>query len=135
MFCAECRVLHATASAGAKMWPAERFAELADELARSYDAQVHFLGTRGEQAALDRIASLCAERHTYHTSLGLPQVVAVLDAADLFIGNDSGLSHIAAAVQTPTIVIWGPANLSMARPEALARAKHLVETFGNAPCA
>jgi ADP-heptose:LPS heptosyltransferase len=38
---------------------------------------------------------------------------------DLFIGNDSGLSHLAAAVGTPLIVLWGAANLEMARPKAL----------------
>jgi ADP-heptose:LPS heptosyltransferase len=50
----------------------------------------------------------------------LPEVVAVVAACDLFIGNDSGLSHIAAAVKTPVVVLWGPANLNMARPEAPA---------------
>ena len=61
---------------------------------------------------------MSSRTHTYHWSLELPQVVAAIAASDLFIGNDSGLAHVAAAVETPLVVLWGSANLSMAQPEA-----------------
>jgi ADP-heptose:LPS heptosyltransferase len=111
-------VIHAAASAATKIWPAERFAELADQLVEKYNAQVHFLGSPDEKTGLERIARLARQRHAVHCSLKIPEVVAVIGAADLFIGNDSGLSHIAAAVDTRLVILWGPANLSMARPEA-----------------
>jgi ADP-heptose:LPS heptosyltransferase len=111
-------VIHATASAAAKMWPAERFAALADRLSEEFGARVFFLGGPEDRAGLEAIAALARQKHDYQSTLRLPQVTAVLARCDLFIGNDSGLSHIAAAVGTRLIVLWGPANLSMARPAA-----------------
>jgi ADP-heptose:LPS heptosyltransferase len=111
-------VIHAAASAATKIWPLERFAALADQLAEVYGAGVHFLAGPGEKAGLETIARLAGRTHSYHGTLRLSQVVALIAAADLFIGNDSGLSHIAAAVGTRLVVLWGPANLSMARPQS-----------------
>jgi ADP-heptose:LPS heptosyltransferase len=113
-------VIHATASAATKMWPAERFAALADRLVESTRARVHYLGSPADKPFLDQVAKLSAHAHTCHCSLRLPEVVAVIAASDLFIGNDSGLAHIAAAVGTRMVVLWGPVNLTMARPQAPA---------------
>jgi len=110
-------VIHATASAATKMWPPERFAALADRLVQEFEAQVHFLGGPADSAGLEAIAAGARQRHTYHSRLRLPEVAAMLAAADLFVGNDSGLSHMAAAVGTSLVVLWGPADLTMARPE------------------
>lgn len=109
-------VIHATASSEAKSWPRDRFARLADEFVREYDACVGFLGGPGDGAALHGIAEMAQESHRYHCTFALSGVVAAISEADLFVGNDSGLSHIAAAVDTPSVIVWGPANLSMARP-------------------
>jgi len=111
-------VIHATASAATKMWPAERFAALADELSESANACVHFMGSPADRPLLDNIAKRAARRHAYHSALRLPQVVAVIAACNLFVGNDSGLAHIAAAAGTRMVVLWGPVNLNMARPAA-----------------
>ena len=107
--------IHAATSAASKMWPAERFSKLADQLASQWDAQVHFLGIAADRACLESIAGEARQRHTYHDLLRLPETVALIAQCDLFIGNDSGLSHIAAAVGTPMVVIWGPAARA-ARP-------------------
>jgi ADP-heptose:LPS heptosyltransferase len=114
-------VIHATASAAARMWPAERYAVVADRLQEEFGAKVHFLAALAEKASLERIATCANRRHTYHYALKLPQVAAVIAASDLFVGNDSGLAHVAAAVGTPVIVLWGGANLSMSRPKAPPR--------------
>jgi heptosyltransferase-3 len=111
-------VIHAAASTATRVWPPERFAALADQLADRCAANVHFLGGPGERAGLDAIARLARHTHSYHSTLRLPQVAAVIAASDLFIGNDSGLSHIATAVGTRLVVLWGSANLSMSRPAA-----------------
>jgi ADP-heptose:LPS heptosyltransferase len=101
-----------------KVWPVERFAYLADRLKRDYGATVHFVGGGEDGALHDRIAELSAERHVYYSTLSLGQTVGLISACDLFVGNDSGLSHIAAALNRPLIVLWGPVNLEMARPKA-----------------
>jgi len=124
--------IHAAASAASKMWPAERFSELADQLASRWDAHVHFLGSAADRANLETIAGNTREAHKYHDSLRLPETVALIAQCDLFIGNDSGLSHIAAAVETPLVVIWGPAALSTARPAARPDALQIL--YHDLPC-
>jgi ADP-heptose:LPS heptosyltransferase len=111
-------VVHASASSATKIWPAERYAALADRLAEELNARVHFLGNQTDETWLDAIAGRAAHGHAYHSSLRLPEVAALIQACDLFIGNDSGLAHIAAGVGTRMVVLWGPVNLSMARPTA-----------------
>jgi ADP-heptose:LPS heptosyltransferase len=124
--------IHATASGPTKIWPTERFAALADELHRLYRAHVHFLGAAADKPLLDSIAELAAYPHSYHCSFRLPQVVAAIAACNLFIGNDSGLAHIGAAVGTPLVVLWGSANLRMARP--CADADKMVVLYHDVPC-
>ena len=125
-------VIHATASAAAKSWPAERFIELADRLHAEFQAHVHFVGGPSDRVLLETIAAGAARIHAYHCSLKLPEVVALIARCTLFIGNDSGLSHIAAAVGTRLVVIWGPASLSMARPRT--RANQSLILWHDLPC-
>ena len=110
--------IHATASGGAKIWPAERFAAVADALHGRLGATICFLGGSADELVLRRIEQLARHHHAYRTDLKLRQSVALIGECDLFIGNDSGLAHAAAAVETPAVVIWGAPNLSMARPMA-----------------
>lgn len=111
-------VIHAEAIASTRTWPLERFAALADRLKREAAARVHFLGGPDDSSALRKIAEKTEESHSYLSTLRLPEVAGVIACADLFIGNDSGLSHIADAVSTPMVILWGSANLNMSRPRA-----------------
>jgi ADP-heptose:LPS heptosyltransferase len=113
-------VIHAISAAAGKQWPAERFAHVADELNLKAHAEILFLAAPSEAKKLSHIKSLCKQSHQFETELSLPEVVAAIAEASVFIGNDSGLAHIAAAVGTPEVVIWGAANLNMARPIASA---------------
>jgi ADP-heptose:LPS heptosyltransferase len=115
-----------------KVWPSERFGDLADRMATELGAQVHFLGGMGDRPHLEAIAGRAVGPHAYHWSLNLPEVVALISECDLFIGNDSGLSHIAAAVRTPMVVLWGPVNLSQARPKAPS--DHCLILYHDLPC-
>jgi ADP-heptose:LPS heptosyltransferase len=125
-------VIHATASAAAKSWPAERFVELADRLHGEFQAQIHFVGGPSDQVLLKTIKAGATKPHTYHWTLKLPDVVALIAQCSLFIGNDSGLSHIAAAVGTHLVVIWGPASRSMASPRT--RAGQCLILWHDLPC-
>jgi ADP-heptose:LPS heptosyltransferase len=124
--------IHPAASAASKMWPAERFGELADRLQTELGAQVHFVGSGADRATLEAIAQHAQNSHAYHSSLSLPEVVALIAECDLFVGNDSGLSHIAAAVDTKLVVIWGPAVLSTARPASPAGRMRIL--YHDLPC-
>jgi ADP-heptose:LPS heptosyltransferase len=110
--------IHAAANTAGRTYPAESFAALADALVTTFGACVSFLGSPADRPLFARIASRCAHTHTYHSALRLPQVAAFLAACDVFVGNDSGLAHMACAVETPTVVLWGAVSLSMSRPAA-----------------
>jgi ADP-heptose:LPS heptosyltransferase len=91
-------VIHPFSSGGAKKnWPLERFRSLARELA-SRDWEIAW--TAGPEEPLDG-ATRFDDLH---------QLACWLAAASLYIGNDSGISHLAAAVGAPTMAIFGPAS-------------------------
>jgi len=102
-----------TANWAAKTWPAERFAELASRLTGDDGAMrgatVFITGGPGEEPLVTPILrALPAERVVVRMGLDLPTTAAVFERARLFVGNDSGLMHIAAAVGTSTVGLFGP---------------------------
>ncbi|MFS8086352.1 MAG: lipopolysaccharide heptosyltransferase II [Acidobacteriota bacterium] len=94
----------------AKRWPAERYAALGDRLIES-GANVVLIGSPGE---LDVSQEVC--RHAQHQPIVLTgatsvaEATALINIADVLITNDTGPAHIGAALQTPTLVIFGPTN-------------------------
>jgi heptosyltransferase III len=101
-----------TANWPPKMWPAERFAELFRALAAKAlsGAVPAVLGGPGEaeRAMAAPLLALLPEAVNLVGTLSLPEAAACLDRAALFVGNDSGLMHLAAAAGTPTIGLFGP---------------------------
>lgn len=101
----------------AKRWPADRYADVADRFIREAGVNVLLIGSRDE---LD--VSLEVERRMRQTPFlltgqtDLAQAVAVLSLADLLITNDTGPAHIAAALDRPTLVIFGPTDPRTTRP-------------------
>lgn len=99
-----------------KLWPAERFAELARRLTSADGllpgGRVAVFGAPGERAlAAPVVAALPAERTIDLVGkVDLPTAAACFRRAALYVGNDSGLTHIAAAVATPTLGLFGPSQ-------------------------
>ena len=94
-----------------KAWPHERFAELADRFANDYGCQVLIGGSREEEALAQRIHEAAKSRPISMAGLAtLKQFAAIAKRAALFVGNDSGAMHIAAAVGTPMVALFGPSN-------------------------
>ena len=94
-----------------KAWPYERFAELADRLASDYGCQVLIGGSQEEEALAQRIHEAAKSRPISMAGLAtLKQFAAIAKRAALFVGNDSGAMHIAAAVGTPMVALFGPSN-------------------------
>lgn len=95
----------------AKCWPPSRFAELANRLQSESDADVILFGTASEAAVTRAISS---ELHrppidlTEKTSIA--DLPALLSHCHLFIGNDSGAMHVAAAVGLPVVAVFGPTD-------------------------
>ena len=95
----------------AKCWPPSRFAELANRLQAQTAADVILFGTASEAAVTRAINS---ELHrppidlTEKTAIG--DLPALLSQCHLFIGNDSGAMHVAAAVGLPVVAVFGPTD-------------------------
>lgn len=95
----------------AKCWPPDRFAELANRLETQTHADVILFGTSGEAAVSSAIAA--GMNHppidlTGRTSIN--DLPALLSQCHLFIGNDSGAMHVAAAVGLPVVAVFGPTD-------------------------
>jgi ADP-heptose:LPS heptosyltransferase len=90
-----------------KNWLPERFGEVAEWLGREKGFQVAWIGGIGEKSLVPpgRGADF---NWVGKTSLFL--LAAVMERAGLFVGNDSGPLHLAAALDVPTVSIWGPTN-------------------------
>ena len=101
----------------AKRWHAESFANLADRLHKDLGANVVLLGSKGDSGAAAQVmrspAKITADLVGKTT---VADAAAILSIGDLLISNDMGLAHIAPAVGTPSITIFGPTNPATTRP-------------------
>jgi len=99
-------VLHAGATYGpAKRWSADRFAEVARRLA-AQGATVAVVGGPGDAAAVKVVREGASVTDlSGRTSVGV--LAAVLEAADVVVTNDTGPMHLAAAVGTPVVAVFG----------------------------
>jgi ADP-heptose:LPS heptosyltransferase len=115
-------ILAPTASQRVKMWPAERFAALARALTAPDGplpgAAIGVIagpGERERQLAAPLLAALPGARDLIG-NLPIPEAAALLSRAGLFVGNDSGLMHLAAAAGAPTLGLFGPTPASQYAP-------------------
>jgi heptosyltransferase-2 len=95
----------------AKRWPAERFAALADRLAGNLGAEIILFGSAGERDVAERIESLSrAKIHNVAGQTRLRELAALLAECKVVVTNDTGAMHVAAAVGTPVVAVFGPTN-------------------------
>jgi len=103
-------VLRPGASTFDKRWPVEQFAGLARWLREEKGlAPVVNLGP-GDGEVAEETRRVLAPEGVLFDSLDLRELIALLARAELFVGNDSGPTHIAAALACPTVVIFGASN-------------------------
>ncbi len=92
-------------------WMPERFAAIGDRLVQHFNANVLIFGGQKEAALVQRVANLMnAEAIPFAGNLEVRQLAACLEKCDLFLTNDTGPMHIAAAVGTRTVSLFGPGN-------------------------
>ena len=104
-------LLHPGARYWFKAWPAERFAELADSLNKMLGCRVLVGGDASDRGVTEVIRARARSAPTVLAGrTTLLQLAALLKRCALFIGNDNGPMHIAAAVGTPIVALFGPSN-------------------------
>jgi heptosyltransferase-3 len=107
--------IHPGSGGERKNWPADRWLELGRWLQSfppSERPRLLVVGGEADEKALAALRGLSAPGHPVMLAenLPLPQVAALLAAADLFLGHDSGISHLAAAVGAPCVLLFGPTD-------------------------
>jgi len=119
----------------AKMWPADRYAALIGKFRQTMDARIALLGGPKEKEIGDEILSgarpgaeinLCGETR-------LLEAAAWIELADVFISNDSGLMHVAAALGRPQVAIFGSTDRVTTSPRNV-RARMVYKETSCAPC-
>lgn len=126
-------IMHPIAASKTKEWALEKFA-LTVEFLREKGLSTIAIGTEDEVESLIRLRSLSRAPVDVITNLKLPEVTALLSSARIFVGNDSGVAHIAAAVQTPVVVVFGSSNRDHWRPWTDAPNAVVFEQFACQPC-
>ena len=104
-------------NSNAKRWPFEKFAEVANKLRMEKNASVILLGGKDDAEVANKIVE--AIPNSVIDLVGtttLAETTATLSVCDLLISNDMGLAHLAPAVGTQTLVIFGPTNPVTTRP-------------------
>jgi len=98
-----------TANWDGKLWPPERFVELYRALAAPGTRPAIFAGPGEKERALAApVLAALPDAVDLAGALSLPEAAACLARCALFVGNDSGLMHLAAAAGTPTLGLFGP---------------------------
>jgi len=95
----------------AKQWPYDRFARLADRIQEFKESRVIIFGGPDDKSLGEKISQKMQYRPidlSGKTSLG--EAMALIERCDLFITNDSGLMHVAAALDVPLIGVFGSTN-------------------------
>jgi heptosyltransferase-2 len=109
--------LHPGSGSEKKNWPEYKWADLLQHLVNHTDSNFLLIGGEAEGERLQRLAAaLPITRTKVAQSLPLTELAALIQECDAFIGHDSGISHLAAALGLPGIVLWGNTVEEIWRP-------------------
>jgi heptosyltransferase-2/heptosyltransferase-3 len=126
-------LIHPAAAFATKQWAAPNFARVVEYLRERRINSVAVAGPN-EAPVLDELKRESSAPLYAFTDFSLPEVTALAARSKLFVGNDSGIAHIAAAVRTPSVVIFGSSNIKHWRPWASAPAEIVREELACQPC-
>jgi heptosyltransferase-2 len=117
----------------AKRWPTEHYAEIADRLAES-GSNVALIGSPSELAVSHEVCMRARSQPIMLTGkTSVAEATAIISIADVLITNDTGPAHIGAALNIPTLVIFGPTNPLTTYPMS-ANAEIIRRAPDCAPC-
>lgn len=128
----EFAVVHPAAAFATKQWATDKFARVVEFLAKRGIAVVSIAGP-SETAVLNELTNESSVR-VVSFDLSLPEVTALAARARLFVGNDSGIAHIAAAAGAPSVVVFGSSNIAHWRPWTNTPVEVVYEEMPCQPC-
>ena len=121
----------------AKRWYPDRFAKVAKELSHKYD--IIIFGSQNEKKMADEIEDFLKKHNikNYQNLAGkttIEDLISLIGGLDLFITNDSGPMHIAAAFKIPTIALFGPTKWYETSPWQNKNARIIKKDLPCMPC-
>jgi ADP-heptose:LPS heptosyltransferase len=124
--------VHASGGRESKQWHLDRFAAAAREVARQRGATIVLTGAPGDRPLVDEVASRLTDVPVIDVSgaIDLVTLAAVLARLQVLITGDTGPMHLAAAMGTPIVALFGPSN--PARYGPLAQASRILRV--DLPC-
>jgi lipopolysaccharide heptosyltransferase II len=127
-------LLHPATAFATKQWATENFAQIAG-LLQTKGFAIAAVAAPKEFEVLEQLKKISrVPIHTF-TDLSLPEITALASGAEIFVGNDSGIAHIAGAVDTPSVVIFGSSNINHWRPWTDTPNEIVYEKMPCQPCA
>ena len=124
-------VVHPGAASRSRRWPPERFAQVARAL-RAAGHDVVLTGGQSEQALAAQVVRLAGLPESASTAgaLNLPELAALVADASLLVCGDTGVAHLATAVGTPSVLLFGPIAPSQWGP-VIDSERHVVLWHGD----
>jgi heptosyltransferase-3 len=104
-------VVHAGSGGAWKQWPPDRFAEAIAEVTARHAVAVIVHQGPADRAAVDAVLARLDRPVERLVEPELPDLAAILSGARAYLGGDSGISHLAAAVGAPSVVLFPPTHL------------------------
>ena len=126
-------LIHPAAALETKRWPSENFARIVEAVAERGMCPVVIVSAN-EKQVLQSVGAQTSTPMISFDNLSLPEVTALAARARLFVGNDSGIAHIAGAVNTPCVVIFGSSNVAHWRPWTTNKNEVVREELPCQPC-
>jgi heptosyltransferase-3 len=111
--------VHPGSGSESKNWPEGKWLEFLQQVVESTTLRLLLVGGEAERGRLERLAlALPTTRLKRLQSVPLPELARWLAACAAFVGHDSGISHLAAAVGVPSLILWGETTETVWRPRA-----------------
>ena len=114
--------LHASGGRAIKQWEPARFAEVARRLVADADATIVLTGGPGDRAIVDEVKATLPPDRVIDVAgaIDLLELAAILQRLDLLLTGDTGPMHLAAAVGTPVVAVFGPSDPARYAPRGPA---------------
>ena len=125
--------MHPGSGSRQKCWPVDRYVELILWLKKEMDAQILLISGQADTGIVEALRVEVRDNIILVDQLSLPILAAIIKRSNLFVGNDSGITHVAAALGIPTITIFGPTDPGIWGPRG-GRVKILYKKSPCSPC-
>ncbi len=127
-------VIHPSASYASKQWKASGFAEIGNFIESDFRLPAVYVCGAGESGVLDEIEQHARRPVLRAEGWSMRELMALIAGARLFVGNDSGPAHIAAAAGIPVLVVFGSSHAAVWRPWNAVSSAVVQNDFDCNPC-